>query len=147
MEKLVRAKSVVCSILGAAGALFMQLFGGWSEDMATLVILMIVDYISGIIVAAAFKKSLKSENGALSSAAGLKGLCKKGVMIAVVLVAHRMDVSLGVDYIKSAAVMGFIVNELISITENAGLMGVPLPSVVKKAISVLKSKADEEDEK
>lgn len=142
MENITNLKLYVCAMAGTVGAFVAWLFGGWSEDMATLIILMISDYITGVIVAAFFKKSKKSANGSLSSVAGLKGLCKKGVMLLVILIAHRLDVSLGVEYIKSATIIGFIVNEVISVTENVGLMGVPLPEVIKRALEVLKSKAE-----
>lgn len=142
MENITSLKIYVCTVLGAVGAFISWLFGGWSEDMLTLIILMISDYITGIIVAAFFKKSKKSENGSLSSVAGLKGLCKKGVMLLVVLIAHRLDISLGVEYIKSTAIIGFIANETISVTENIGLMGVPLPEVIKRALEVLKGKSE-----
>lgn len=142
MENIISLKIYVCAALGAVGAFISWLFGGWSEDMLTLIILMISDYITGVIVAAFFKKSKKSENGSLSSVAGLKGLCKKGVMLLVVLIAHRLDISLGVEYIKSTAIIGFIANETISVTENIGLMGVPLPEVIKRALEVLKGKSE-----
>ena len=142
MENIISLKIYVCAMFGAIGAFISWLFGGWSEDMLTLIILMISDYITGVIVAAFFKKSKKSENGSLSSVAGLKGLCKKGVMLLVVLIAHRLDISLGVEYIKSTAIIGFIANETISVTENIGLMGVPLPEVIKRALEVLKGKSE-----
>lgn len=146
MENIISLKIYVCAALGAVGAFISWLFGGWSEDMLTLIILMISDYITGVIVAAFFKKSKKSENGSLSSVAGLKGLCKKGVMLLVVLIAHRLDISLGVEYIKSTAIIGFIANETISVTENIGLMGVPLPEVIKCALEVLKNKSGNKKE-
>lgn len=67
---------------------------------------------------------------------------QKGVMLLVVLIAHRLDISLGVEYIKSTAIIGFIANETISVTENIGLMGVPLPEVIKRALEVLKGKSE-----
>lgn len=146
MENIISLKIYVCAMFGAIGAFISWLFGGWSEDMLTLIILMISDYITGVIVAAFFKKSKKSENGSLSSVAGLKGLCKKGVMLLVVLIAHRLDISLGVEYIKSTAIIGFIANETISVTENIGLMGVPLPEVIKRALEVLKGKSENKKE-
>ena len=132
-------KFTFCTVLGFIGATITNFFGGWDSALATLIIFMAVDYVTGLIVAGIFHKSKKSENGALESNAGLKGLCKKGVMLAVVLVAYRLDVVMGSDIIRNAAVIAFIVNEAISITENAGLMGVPMPKAIIKAIDVLKN--------
>jgi len=60
------------------------------------------------------------------------------------IIAHRLDVSLGTEYIRTATIIGFIANEVISIVENAGLMGIPLPTVITKAIDILKNKGEEE---
>lgn len=108
---------------------------------------MIIDYISGIIVAGVFKNSTKTSTGALESKAGWKGLCRKGMTLLFVLVAHRLDLAIGCSYIRDAVVIGFMANELISIVENSGLMGLPLPAVITKAIDILKQKADKEDDK
>ena len=134
-------KIFVCTFFGVAGGLITKIFGGWSEDMITLLIFMGVDFLTGLIVAGVFKASGKTESGALNSKASFKGLCKKCVMLLFVLVACRLDILLGVDYIRAATVIGFILNEAISIIENAGLMGIPLPEVIKKAIEILKNKS------
>ena len=63
-----------------------------------------------------------------------------------VLVAHRVDLVIGTDYFRDAVVIAFITNELISIVEKAGLMGIKLPSVITKSIEVLQQKADKEGE-
>ncbi len=133
-------KVAICTFFGIVGGLIAQLFGGWSEDFVTLLILMAVDFGMGLILAGVFHKSNKSESGNLDSRAGWKGLCKKGVTLCVVLIAHRLDLSLGTDYIRTAAIIAFIVNEGLSIVENAGLMGVPFPGVITKAIAILKQK-------
>lgn len=57
----------------------------------------------------------------------------------IVLVGCRLDILLGVTYIRDALVVAFCANELISITENAGLMGVPIPEALKEAIDLLKN--------
>lgn len=131
-------KAIFCTVFGAIGGMIVHLFGGWTEDMITLIIFMAIDFILGLIVAGVFHKSNKSQSGALNSHAGWIGLCKKCVVLLFVLVAHRLDLMLGSDYIRTTAIIGFIANEVISIVENAGLMGVPLPDVIVKAIEVLK---------
>ena len=135
-------KTMLCTAFGVVGGLLAKMFGGWTEDMITLVIFMTVDFIMGLIVAGVFHKSNKSANGNLNSRAGWMGLCKKFVTLLFVLIAHRLDVSLGTDYICTAAIIGFIINEALSVVENAGLMGVPLPEVIIKAIDVLKKKKE-----
>lgn len=139
-------KAFICTAFGAIGGMIAHLFGGWTEDMATLIIFMAVDFIMGLVVAGVFHKSNKSQSGALNSNAGWVGLCKKGVVLLFVLIAHRLDMLLGSDYIRTTAIIGFIANEVISIVENAGLMGVPLPKVIVKAIEALKHRSESNKE-
>jgi len=136
-------KNIISAGIGIVGGLIAHLFGGWDAALGTLIFFMAIDYSSGLMVAGIFHKSKKSEHGALESRAGWKGLCRKGLALAVVLVGHRLDLVMGSSFICDAVVIGFIVNEAISITENAGLMGVPIPKVITKAIEVLKGKSEE----
>ena len=137
-----QGKNVLAIFIGIVGATITTLFGGWSVGLTTLVIFMAVDYISGILVAGVFKASPKSKSGALSSKVGYKGLCKKGMSLLIVLIAYRLDLLVGTNYIRDAVVIGFCVNELISIVENAGLMGIPLPPILIKTIDVLVNRED-----
>ena len=100
------------------------------------------DPITGMTAAAVFHRSKKTEDGTLESRAGWKGLVRKGVTLAVVLAAARLDAVIGSDFIRDAAVIGFTANEGLSVIENAGLMGVPIPRAVVSAIHVLKERAD-----
>lgn len=134
-------KGKICTMIGLIGSFVASWFGGWDTGLATLVAFMCIDYVSGLVVAGVFHKSNKTENGALESRAGWKGLCRKGMTLLFVLIAYRLDLALGTTYIRDAVVIGFMANELISIVENAGLMGVPLPAVITKAIEVLVKKA------
>ena len=136
---------VLSGIIGAIGAAFTTLFGGWTTGMTTLLIFMGIDYVTGLIVAGVFKNSNKSESGALESRAGWKGLCRKGMTLLIVLIAYRLDLMLGTAYIRDAVVITFAVNEALSILENAALMGLPLPAVLVKALDVLKQKASFEE--
>ena len=132
----------ILSVIGCVGSVIASLFGGWDAALVTLLIFMGVDYVTGLIVAGVFHTSEKTENGTLESRAGWKGLCRKGVTLLVVLVACRLDLMMGSNFIRDAVVIAFVANETISIIENAGLMGVPIPAVIVKAIEVLKKKAE-----
>lgn len=140
-------KNMLCTILGITGSAVASLFGGWDIGLTTLIIFMAVDYVSGILVAGVFHKSNKTANGALESNAGWKGLCKKGVTLLIVLVACRLDLVMGSNFIRDAVVIAFIANETISIVENAGLMGVDIPPVIVKAIDILQKKSESEGDK
>lgn len=135
-------KNFICTVAGMAGSAIAYLFGGWDNAMITLIIFMAIDFISGLIVAGVFHSSPKTETGTLESRIGWKGLCRKVSTLLFVLIAARLDVAIGTDYIRNAAIIGFTCNETISIVENAGLMGIPLPQVIVNAIDSLKKKSD-----
>ena len=137
-------KNGICTIVGVVGSFIASLFGGWDTALVTLMIFMAVDYITGLVVAGVFHKSPKTDGGTLESRAGWKGLCRKGMTLLVVLVACRLDLIMGSNFIRDATIIAFIANETISIIENAGLMGAPIPGVMVKASEVLKQKADGE---
>lgn len=140
-------KEGLCTGIGVVGGFIASLFGGWDAALITLLMFMVIDYISGLIVAGVFHNSNKTETGTLESKAGWKGLCRKCMTLLFVLIAYRLDLALGVTYIRDAVIIGFMANELISIVENAGLMGLPLPAVITKAIDVLTKKATESEGK
>ncbi|WP_077611980.1 phage holin family protein [Clostridium sp. Marseille-P2415] len=135
-------KNTLCTVSGVVGSFIASLFGGWDTGIGTLVLFMAVDFFSGLAVAGVFHKSKKTESGALESKAGWKGICRKCMTFLFVLVAHRLDLAIGTSYIRDTVIIGFMANELISIVENAGLMGLPLPSVMARAIDILNKKAE-----
>lgn len=130
-------KETICTISGILGSALCWAFGGWDAAMGALLMCMAVDYISGSVVALVFHKSLKTESGSYNSAYGLKGLCKKGLMLLFVLVAVQVDRILGADYVRDAVCIGFCANEVLSIVENLGLAGIPMPQAVTKALEQL----------
>ena len=135
-------KQALCTVTGMIGAAAAWAFGGWDTAMVALVVCIAVDYLSGSIVALVFHKSTKTETGAYNSAYGLKGLCKKGLMLLFVLVAVQIDRVLGTDYVRNAVCIGFCTNEILSIMENLGLAGIPMPQVVVKALELLQKRSE-----
>ncbi len=138
-------KAMICTAVGIIGSLFSAIFGGWDAAMITLLLFMAVDYLTGLLVAGVFHRSPKTENGALESKAGWKGLCRKGVTLLIVLIAAQLDNVLGTVFIRDAVMIGYIANETISIIENAGLMGVPVPAAVRRAVELLQKKGEENE--
>ena len=136
-------KEMICIAAGVLGSGFASLFGGWDAAIVTLLIFMAIDYATGLMVAGIFKRSPKTDGGGLESRAGWKGLIRKGVTLLIVLVAARLDLLAGdQSFIRDAVVIAFVVNETLSIIENAGLMGVPVPEVLVRAIEVLKKRGE-----
>lgn len=137
-------KDYFCTAVGVLGGAIASLYGGWDTALQTLIIFMAVDYITGLIVAGVFHASPKSQNGALESRAGWKGLIRKGETLLIVLVACRLDAVMATSFVRDAVIIGFIANETISIIENAGLMGLPIPAALTKAVDILKQRSESE---
>ena len=146
LEKLNYIKLFAMTVIGGVGGWIIELFGGWTEDLTTLLIFMGVDYFLGLLIAGFWKKSNKSETGTLSSWSAWKGLCRKGVSLLVVLIAHRLDLTLSLSYIKTAVIIAFIADEGLSIMENLGIMGVPFSPVIQNAIEILIKRSEKRDE-
>ena len=133
------------TILTAVGAFGAALVGEWDGAIITLLLFMAADWTTGLTVAGIFKKSPKTETGALESNAGLKGLCRKGAMLLIVLVAYRLDLMAGLhSVLRTGTIVALATNEALSILENVGLMGVNYPPIIKNAIDKLQGKRNDE---
>ena len=125
--------NAVKSIIAAVCAMFGFVFGDLNGLMIALVALIILDYISGVIAAVVEKK--------LSSEVGAKGIAKKIFMLLIVAVANIVDINvIGEGHVlKSVTVVFYIANECISLIENAGRLGVPVPKKLLEVLEQLKS--------
>ena len=137
-------KETVSTAAGVTAGVISWLVGGLDTPILALVICMGVDYVTGLIVAGIFHNSPKTTNGGLDSRVGWKGLARKFVTLLIVVVANLMDGLLSLGYIRDAVIVGFCANECISILENAGNMGLPIPKVLMRAIDALSGKAEQE---
>lgn len=137
------AKSVLNSAFGVVSSLLLSLVGGWDYAIATLIIFMAADYATGLIVGIK-NRSKKTDGGGLSSSVCFWGLVKKCFTLVLVIVAVRLDGILGTTIVRDGVCAAFIVNETISILENVGTVGVPIPKAIVNAIDVLKNKKDVE---
>ena len=134
------------AILGAAGLLggfLCDILGGWDTMLGVLLAFMLCDYLTGLVVAMVFHNSPKTKTGRAESNAGLKGVFRKLAILVAVGMAHLLDTAMGVEALRGVAICFFLANEGLSIVENIGLMGVPMPGVIKDALEVLKTKSEE----
>lgn len=136
-DKIVKA---ACALGGAIAGLF----GGWNQMLTVLACFMVIDYVSGLIVAFA-GKSPKTSEGGVSSEIGFKGLLKKAVILLIVVLATLLDRITGDGAVfQMATVAYYIANEGISILENAVLMGIPVPRKLEDALEVLREEPEDE---
>ncbi|NLP51433.1 phage holin family protein [Bacillus sp. RO1] len=121
----------IASLVGSMASFF---YGGFSSLLMFLIMFVVVDYLTGIMAAFVEKR--------LSSRVGFKGIAQKVFIFALVSIAHVLDIILGTNLIKDVTILFYLVNEFISIMENASRLGVPIPNILKKVIDAIKKKAD-----
>ena len=123
------------NILAGVCTILSFLFGDIEGMMVALIALIVLDYISGVIAAAVEKR--------LSSEVGAKGIAKKIFMLLIVALANIVDINVIGDghVLKTVTVVFYICNECISLIENAGRIGVPVP---KKLLDVLEQLRDKD---
>ena len=135
-------KNGVLAALAAVGSWIANALGGWDASLQVLIALMVADYITGVLVAAVWHKSSKSSSGTLNSVAGFKGILKKCMILMLVWIGVLLDQALGSAYARTAVVLFFVGNEGISLLENLGLMGVPFPAFLRRALEALRDQGD-----
>ena len=129
METQIKAAAAV------GGAIASFLFGGWSALLTILLAFVVLDYISGVLAA--------GKEGKLNSDIGLWGIARKVSIFVVVAIAHLVDTALGDAHLfRDAAIFFYLANEVLSITENLGRIGAPIPGIIKQAVEVLRGKSD-----
>lgn len=129
------------SAAGLAASFLGRAFGGFDLLLQTLVLFMAIDLVTGIVSAVFFKCSTKTETGRLSSFAGLRGLIKKGCCLLFIVAAVHLDELLGTQSLtRDAVIIAFCLNELISILENMGHMGIKMPAPILNALETLSTK-------
>ncbi|WMM26644.1 phage holin family protein [Tissierella sp. MB52-C2] len=133
------SKFTAIAIVGSA---ITSLIGGWDRALQTLLIFMAIDYISGLVVAGVFKKSNKTESGGLGSRAGWEGIFKKVMTLFLVLMGNQLDLLLQVEYVRYGLIIAFMIDEGMSIIENAGLMGIPIPKLLSDSFDILRKKEE-----
>ena len=114
--------------------------GGFDLFLETLLVCMLVDYIMGLTLAGLYQRSEKTDTGGLNSFVGWMGISKKITSLLFVIIGVELQKMTGIVAIREGIIVALVLNELISIIENAGLMGVPVPKPLLDVIDVLKAK-------
>lgn len=127
-------------LLAVSSAAASYFFGGWSGVLGTLLFLVILDYVTGL--------AASGSEGKLKSKIGLIGIARKVFIFAMVAVGHLVDGILGDGHMfRDAVAFFYIANELLSIIENGGRLGAPIPPAIRQAIEVLKGKGGNDNDK
>lgn len=131
-EGIANVIKIVSATVGAGAG---YIFGGWGILVNLLLILVVVDWLTGW-AAAWIKHELRSR-------VGFEGIARKVAIFLVVTIAHFIDVALGgTGYIKDAVIFFYLANELLSVIENVGRMGVSMPGVLLNAVKIFESRSE-----
>lgn len=124
-------------VFAAIGGGLGWFLGGWDGFLYALVAFVVVDYLTGLMAAAVERK--------LSSEIGFRGICRKVLIFMLVGIGHILDANIIGDgsVLRTAVIFFYISNEGISIVENAGRIGLPIPQKLKGILEQLKTKGDE----
>jgi toxin secretion/phage lysis holin len=141
-----KTKHVFTFITGLISTFVIHYLGGWDFALQTLVMFIVIDYVTGMYVAGILHKSPKTKSGGLSSEKGFHGIIKKIMLLVFVAIMYRLDLFFNIDYLRNGTIVAYCVNELISIIENAGLMGVYVPDIVKRGIDLLNREVDNNED-
>lgn len=140
----IKLKNIVSIITGTIGTLLIKLIGIPTDDLIILIILMIIDLVVGFLVSAIWQKSTKTDSGKLSSNVMFKGIVKKFLTLVVVVIAYQLDILLAMNVIRHIVIIAFIVEEILSITENIAITGIKIPAIITKALDVLEKEIKNE---
>ena len=138
------AKNYLSIYVGVIGSAISKALGGWSSSLTTLVIFMVIDYITGI-AQAINGRSLKTENGKLNSGVGFKGIFKKIVVLLMVLIGNRIDITFNIGYVKDIIILSYIFNEFISIIENITALGMDKLPIFDKISKLIKKEVEKDE--
>ena len=133
----IKLKSIVSIVTGTIGSLLINLIGKPTDELIILIVLMIIDLIVGFLISAIWQKSSKTDSGKLSSSVMFKGIIKKFFTLVIVVIAYQLDILLAMNVIRHIVIIAFIVEEVLSITENIAITGIKIPIVITKALDVL----------
>jgi len=141
----------VTEFLAAAAGAIASFFVQMPPLVWILICVMTIDFITGLICGA-MGKSLKTENGYISSSTAFIGLMKKALILLVVLLAALLDKAVATgagitfDAVMGATCLWFIASEGFSILENVAMIGIPVPRVLMKLLEIMKEHADVPEE-
>jgi toxin secretion/phage lysis holin len=132
-REVVNMETFFKAVASVSGGVLVYIFGTWHELFGVFIALWFFDVITGLVAA--------GKNGKISSIRGLIGIAKKVLIFSLIATSHIADMVLDTgDVIRNSTLMWFVVNEMISIIENAMRAGVPVPPKLKEAIDLLKEK-------
>lgn len=132
-----KLKYIIELIISTLGTMLINIIGKPTDELMILLLLMVIDLITGTLVSAVWHKSSKTKSGKLSSRIMFKGIVKKILTLVIVVIAFQLDILLGINVIRYIVIITLIIEEILSIIETITLTGLKVPTIITKALDVL----------
>lgn len=139
-----KLKYIIELIISSFGTLIINIIGKPTDELMILLLLMIIDLITGTLVSAVWHKSSKTKSGKLSSRVMFKGIVKKILTLVIVVIAYQLDILLNINMIRYIVIIMLIIEEILSIIETITLTGLKVPTIITKALDVLERSVKDE---
>ena len=132
-----KVKYLIELIISSIGTMIINIIGKPTDELMILLLLMIIDLITGTLVSAVWHKSSKTKSGKLSSRVMFKGIVKKLLTLVIVVIAYQLDILLNIDMIRYIVIISLIIEEVLSIIETIALTGIQVPTIISKGLDIL----------
>lgn len=139
-----KLKYIIELIISALGTFIINIIGKPTNELMILLLLMVIDLITGTLVSAVWHKSSKTKSGKLSSRVMFKGIVKKILTLIIVVIAYQLDILLNINMIRYIVIITLIIEEILSIIETITLTGLKVPTIITKALDVLERSVKDE---
>lgn len=139
-----KLKYIIELIISSLGTFIINIIGKPTDELMILLMLMVIDLITGTLVSAVWHKSNKTKSGKLSSRVMFKGIVKKILTLVIVVIAYQLDILLGINIIRYIVIITLIIEEILSIIETITLTGLKVPAIITKALDVLERSVKDE---
>lgn len=139
-----KLKYIIELIISSLGTFIINIIGKPTNELMILLLLMVIDLITGTLVSAVWHKSSKTKSGKLSSRVMFKGIVKKILTLIIVVIAYQLDILLNINMIRYIVIITLIIEEILSIIETITLTGLKVPTIITKALDVLERSVKDE---
>lgn len=139
-----KIKYIIELIISTLGTLIIKIIGKPTDELIILLMLMVIDLITGTLVSAVWHKSSKTKSGKLSSRAMFKGIIKKILTLVIVVIAYQLDILLNINIIRYIVIISLIIEEILSIIETITLTGIKVPTIITKGLDILERRLADE---
>ena len=139
-----KIKYIIELIISSLGTMIINIIGKPTDELIILLMLMVIDLITGTLVSAVWHKSSKTKSGKLSSRVMFKGIVKKLLTLIIVVIAYQLDILLNIAIIRYIVIISLIIEEILSIIETIALTGIQVPTIITKGLDILERRISDD---